>query len=119
MSIDRDTESQKDLESTSSEEENMVLWEIEKLSNLDMTSCTMLELQNAIAFNSALNSIKDAFYEAFESAFNELHQLHLSANVTGTSQYTIDVENILPNPFKEMEVVLKDLAKMQLKFTLK
>jgi len=115
MSSDRDTESQKDLESTSSEEENMVLWEIEKLSNLDMTSCTMLELQNAIAFNSALNSIKDAFYEAFESAFNELHQLHLSANVTGTSQYTSDVENILPNPFKEMEVVLKDLAKNAIK----
>ena len=75
-----------------------------------MTSCPMLELQHAIAYNSAINSVKEAFYEAYEIAFNELHQVHLRANITGTSQHSSDLEKTLPNPFKVMEVVLEELA---------
>ena len=41
-----------------------------------MTSCPMLELQHAIAYNSVINSVKEALYEAYELAFNELHQVH-------------------------------------------
>ena len=108
MSSEREDESEKDQESTSSEEDNV--WSIEKIFNLDMTSCPMLELQHAIAYNSAINSVKEAFYEAYEVAFNELHQVHLRANITGTSQHSSDLEKTLPNPFKEMEVVLRDLA---------
>ena len=75
-----------------------------------MTSCPMLELQHAIAYNSAIISVKEAFYEAYEIAFNELHQVHLRANITGTSQHSSDLEKTLPNPFKEMEVALEELA---------
>jgi len=84
MSSERDDESEReDQEPTPSEKDNV--WEIEKLYNFDMTSCPMLELQHAIAYNSAINSVKEAFYEAYELAFNELHQVHLRANITGTS----------------------------------
>ena len=104
MSGEREDESERDQESTSSEEANV--WVIEKIFNLDMT-----KLQHAIAYNSAINSVKEAFYEAwYEIAFNELHQVHLRANITGTSQHSSDLEKMLPNPFKEMEVVLRDLA---------
>ena len=109
MSSEREDESEReDQEPTPSEKDNV--WEIEKLYNFDMTSCLMLELQHAIAYNSVINSVKEAFYEAYEIAFNELHQVHLRANITGTSQHSSDLEKTLPNPFKEMEVVLEELA---------
>ena len=87
MNSEREDEGEReDQQPTPSEKDNV--WEIEKLYNFDMTSCLMLELQHAIAYNSAINSVKEAFYEAHELAFNELHQVHLRANITGTSQHS-------------------------------
>ena len=88
MSSEREDEGEReDQEPTPSEKDNV--WEIEKLYNFDMTSCLMLEwLQHAIAYNSAINSVKEAFYEAYEITFNELHQVHLRANITGTTSVT-------------------------------
>ena len=87
MSSEREDEGEReDQEPTPSEKDNV--WEIEKLYKFDMTSCLMLELQHAIAYNSVINSVKEAFYEAYELAFNELHQVHLRANITGTSQHS-------------------------------
>ena len=101
MSSEREDESEReDQEPTPSEKEDNV-WEIEKLYNFEMTSCPMLELQHAIAYNSAIISVKEAFYEAYEIAFNELHQVHLRANITGTSQHSSDLEKTLPNPSKK------------------
>ena len=68
MSSEREDEGEReDQETTPSEKEDNV-WEIEKLYNFVMTSGPMLELQHAIAYNSVINSVKEAFYEAYELA---------------------------------------------------
>ena len=63
MSSEREDEGEReDQETTPSEKDNV--WEIEKLYKFDMTSCLMLELHHAIAYNSVINSVKEAVYEA-------------------------------------------------------
>ena len=42
---------------------------------------------------------------------NELHQVNLSANINGTNQYSTEYNKKFPNPFREMENVVKTLAK--------
>ena len=106
-----DNESSSNLSNDSQPEEEEKAWEIENIFNFDMSTCSIPNVQHVCALNYALTSVKEAFYEKYEEAFNELHQVNLSANINGTNQYSTEYNKKFPNPFREMENVVKTLAK--------